>query len=29
MTTTETPRVWIGCLASYNAGRLIGEWVDG
>lgn len=22
------PRVWIGCLASYNAGRLIGEWVD-
>jgi glutamine synthetase len=28
MTTTETPRVWIGCLASYNAGRLIGEWVD-
>jgi antirestriction protein len=25
---TETPRVWIGCLASYNAGRLIGEWVD-
>jgi len=30
MTTTETvtPRVWIGCLASYNAGRLIGEWCD-
>lgn len=28
MTTTETPKVWIGCLASYNAGRLIGEWVD-
>src|SRR3954470_9756615 len=28
MTTTETPRVWIGCLASYNAGRLIGECVD-
>lgn len=29
MTTTHsTPRVWIGCLASYNAGRLIGEWVD-
>lgn len=27
-TKTETPRVWIGCLASYNAGRLIGEWVD-
>lgn len=28
MTTNDTPRVWIGCLASYNAGRLIGEWVD-
>ena len=26
--TTTTPRVWIGCLQSYNAGRLIGEWVD-
>lgn len=25
---TFTPRAWIGCLASYNAGRLIGEWVD-
>jgi antirestriction protein len=26
---TETkPRVWIGCLACYNAGRLIGEWYD-
>lgn len=22
------PRVWIGCLACYNAGRLVGEWVD-
>src|SRR3954463_11580572 len=28
MNTTETPRVWIACLASYNAGRLVGEWVD-
>lgn len=30
MTTTETvtPKVWIGCLAAYNAGRLHGEWVD-
>lgn len=28
MNATTTPRVWIGCLASYNAGRLIGEWVD-
>lgn len=27
-TRTDTPRVWIGCLASYNAGRLIGHWVD-
>lgn len=25
-TTDTTPRVWIGCLACYNAGRLIGEW---
>lgn len=25
---TETPQVWIACLASYNAGRLVGEWVD-
>lgn len=29
MTTThETPRVWIGALGAYNAGRLIGEWCD-
>ena len=21
-------RIWIGCLASYNAGTLYGEWVD-
>lgn len=21
-------RVWVGCLAHYNAGRLIGDWVD-
>ncbi|WP_282703728.1 antirestriction protein ArdA [Streptomyces sp. CC219B] len=20
------PRVWIGCLACYNAGRLVGDW---
>lgn len=25
---SETPRVWVGCLACYNAGRLIGEWFD-
>jgi antirestriction protein len=28
MTTTETPRVWIACLAAYNNGRLHGQWVD-
>jgi len=22
------PRVWIGSLADYNAGRLLGEWTD-
>lgn len=27
-TSTETPRVWIGSLAAYNAGDLVGEWVD-
>lgn len=29
MTTTKTdttPRVWIGCLACYNEGRLVGDW---
>lgn len=24
----RVPRVWIGCLASYNSGRLYGEWVE-
>jgi antirestriction protein len=30
MTTqpTQTPRVWIGCLAAYNGGDLHGQWVD-
>lgn len=29
MTTTDTtPRVWIGCLACYNSGRLVGDWHD-
>lgn len=27
-TTTDIPRVWLGCLACYNAGRLTGEWLD-
>lgn len=22
-------RVWIGCLACYNAGRVVGKWFDG
>lgn len=26
---TGTPRAWVGCLACYNAGLLVGEWVDG
>lgn len=28
MTTTTVPamRVWIGCLACYNDGRLVGDW---
>ena len=25
---TTTARAWIGCLASYNAGTLHGQWVD-
>ncbi|MFI9229005.1 antirestriction protein ArdA [Streptomyces rimosus] len=24
----DTPQVWIGCLACYNAGRLTGRWYD-
>lgn len=26
--TTDTPKIWIGCLAAYNNGHLHGEWVD-
>lgn len=26
--TVTVPRVWIGCLAAYNAGMLHGEWVE-
>lgn len=26
--STVRPSVWIGCLACYNEGRLVGEWVD-
>lgn len=25
---TDTPQVWIACLACYNDGRLHGEWID-
>lgn len=25
---SDTPQVWIGCLAAYNAGNLHGEWID-
>lgn len=25
---TEVPRVWIGCLAHYNTGFLVGQWFD-
>jgi len=27
-TTTNVPRVYVACLASYNAGRLHGRWLD-
>jgi len=27
-TTTDTPRVWIGDLGAYNAGELVGSWID-
>lgn len=26
--TPSTPRVYVACLASYNAGKLHGEWTD-
>jgi hypothetical protein len=26
---TEVPRAWVGCLACYNDGRLVGSWMDG
>lgn len=25
---TETPRIYVACLASYNAGKLHGCWID-
>lgn len=24
----NTPRAWVGCLACYNSGRLVGSWYD-
>jgi len=24
----ESPKIWIACLASYNAGKLVGRWVN-
>jgi antirestriction protein len=27
-TTTIRPRIYVACLASYNAGRLYGKWID-
>jgi len=27
-TTTDTPRIYVACLASYNAGILHGQWID-
>lgn len=28
MSDTEAFKVWVGCLACYNDGRLVGEWFD-
>lgn len=29
MTTTKNkPQIWVGCLACYNDGRLVGDWFD-
>jgi len=28
MTNTTSPRIYVACLASYNAGKLHGEWID-
>jgi antirestriction protein len=26
--STETPRIYVACLAAYNAGKLHGAWID-
>ena len=28
MNNNETPRIYVACLAAYNAGLLHGEWID-
>ena len=28
MNNIETPRVWVGCLACYNNGNLVGRWME-
>ena len=28
MDITETPRIYVACLASYNSGILYGAWID-
>jgi antirestriction protein len=28
ITTTETPRIYVACLAAYNSGILHGAWID-
>ena len=28
LVSTTTPIIWVACLASYNAGKLWGEWID-
>jgi antirestriction protein len=28
MASKETPRIYVACLAAYNAGKLHGEWLD-
>lgn len=25
---TDTPKIWLGCVACYSSGRLVGEWLD-
>lgn len=28
MTATDSPRIYVACLAAYNNGKLHGEWID-